>query len=93
MDLAVPLGIRKSFALQHGLSSIQNQRDVQSCEGWHPWPAHPPFADEVTRWWPSDEKPPLTRESSWAYFADSCRSSNRDYIPVPLIGGLLNLTA
>lgn len=26
---------------------------------WQPWPAHPPFADEVRRWWPSDELPPL----------------------------------
>lgn len=25
---------------------------------WTPWPAHPPFADEVTRWWPSDDWPP-----------------------------------
>jgi len=26
---------------------------------WHPWPAHMPFADEVDRWWPSEEYPPL----------------------------------
>gem|GEM_PF-4296163 len=24
---------------------------------WQPWPAHEPFADEITRWWPSDDWP------------------------------------
>lgn len=29
-------------------------------EAWRPWPAYPPFAAEVERWWPSDEPPPLS---------------------------------
>lgn len=33
-------------------------REPPSVEPWQPWPAHPPFADEVTRWWPSDDWPP-----------------------------------
>jgi len=27
-------------------------------EPWQPWPAREPFADEIMRWWPSDEAPP-----------------------------------
>lgn len=27
-------------------------------EPWAPWTAHPPFVDEVTRWWPFEEFPP-----------------------------------
>ncbi len=30
----------------------------ESVEPWQPWPAHEPFADEITRWWPSNEYPP-----------------------------------
>jgi len=25
---------------------------------WQPWPAREPFANEIKRWWPSDEVPP-----------------------------------
>ena len=27
-------------------------------ERWEAWSAHEPFADEITRWWPSDDWPP-----------------------------------
>ncbi len=31
---------------------------VSPIEPWKPWPAHPPFIDEVHRWWPSQDWPP-----------------------------------
>lgn len=31
---------------------------ITSVEPWKPWPAHPPFIDEVQRWWPSQDWPP-----------------------------------
>ena len=31
---------------------------------WRPWPAHAAFADEVERWWPSDELPPTSSASN-----------------------------
>jgi len=32
---------------------------VEPWQQWQPWPAHGAFADEITRWWPSDEWPSL----------------------------------
>ena len=43
-------------ALQHGHSPVRGE--APAVKRWQPWPAHPPFADEVTRWWPSDDWPP-----------------------------------
>lgn len=37
------------FDSRHGLLSVGR---------WQPWPAQPPFIDEVTRWWPHDDWPP-----------------------------------
>ena len=31
-------------------------------ERWQAWPARKPFADEVYRWWPSQEPPPIQHE-------------------------------
>jgi hypothetical protein len=31
-------------------------------ERWQAWPARKPFADEVDRWWPSQEPPPIQHE-------------------------------
>ena len=31
-------------------------------ERWQAWPARKPFADEVDRWWPSQEPPPIKHE-------------------------------
>jgi len=33
-------------------------REAQRPPEWEPWPAHEAFADEITRWWPSDNWPP-----------------------------------
>jgi len=91
IDLAVPLGIRKSFALQHGLTPTRCQSGDHSMETWRPWPAHAPFVDKVTRWWPSDEKPAITREPIYVYAADPRRSP--ELVHIPASGGMLNLTA
>jgi hypothetical protein len=32
---------------------------LEPADIWEPWPAREPYADEITRWWPSDEYPPL----------------------------------
>jgi len=55
------LGIKMMAA-----DSLTSPRDVAeysdgpiaSLEPWQPWPAHPPFIDEVHRWWPSQDWPP-----------------------------------
>ncbi|HSW45585.1 MAG TPA: hypothetical protein VLM89_08440 [Phycisphaerae bacterium] len=38
--------------------------DLTSLEAWAPWPARKPFADEVYRWWPSRELPPVRQEAA-----------------------------
>jgi hypothetical protein len=40
--------------LRAGLSPAELPPDGE----WQPWPAHPPFEDEVIRWWPSGDWPP-----------------------------------
>jgi len=36
-----------------------NPQSASMLDPWQPWPAQPPFAQDVSRWWPSDEYPPL----------------------------------
>jgi hypothetical protein len=65
----VPLWLLTQWALMHS----EQARSIQELtaggyalpartsepQPWTPWPAHPPFADEIERWWPSAEYPPL----------------------------------
>ena len=61
--LPVVLAARSQLA---SLAAAPLSRDIaavrpgepSAVEPWQPWPAHAPFADEVTRWWPSDDWPP-----------------------------------
>lgn len=39
------------------------QPETRPVEQWQPWPARKPFADEVDRWWPSHELPPIEHEA------------------------------
>ena len=47
-----------------GQTSVTARRSeyLSSVERWQPWPARKPFADEVYRWWPSQEPPPIKHE-------------------------------
>ena len=38
--------------------SLSDRDALAKVEPWEPWPAHEAFADEKTRWWPSDDYPP-----------------------------------
>ena len=38
------------------------QTGLAPLESWQAWPARGPFADEVDRWWPSEELPPIEHE-------------------------------
>jgi hypothetical protein len=31
---------------------------LHPADAWEPWPAYPPYADRVSRWWPFLESPP-----------------------------------
>ncbi len=45
-------------ALPRAFDALDRPRWCENGRRWEPWPASPIFADEVTRWWPSDEFPP-----------------------------------
>lgn len=91
--LTVLMGIRRQDFYVHVANlptfAKVNSEAVQPSQQWQPWPAHAAYADEVTRWWPSDEKPvsasvtPIVCE----------READLVFIPMPVRGGLLNLSA
>ena len=61
--LLIPLALRGQLAREPVAPAIRvlcNSLAAMSrgVEPWQPWSAHPPYADEVTRWWPSDDWPP-----------------------------------
>jgi hypothetical protein len=81
-DFHIHAAIQPSF-------SRPGHEPVQPGQRWQPWPAHPAYADEVTRWWPSDEKLVNATPAPMA-----CnRESDLVFIPVLVKGALLNLSA
>ena len=74
------------------LVTLLHQADPSGDRGeaarWQPWPAHPPFADEITRRWPSDEFPPT---EPVPVVEDQIPDSWPNVVLWPANGGLLDV--
>lgn len=57
-------------------------------QAWQLWPAHPAFADEIHRWWPSDEHPPAVPE---VRVEDQKPDRPPDVVLMPARGGLFDV--
>jgi hypothetical protein len=44
------------------LARCQPGDPLPAVDSWQAWPARRPFADDVDRWWPSEELPPIEHE-------------------------------
>jgi len=55
---------------------------------WELWPAHPAFADEIYRWWPSDEQP---AERPKVVIEDRKPDRPADVVLMPARGGLFDV--
>jgi len=99
---ALPLAWSEAYPtrlqqLRHALSWPQAVKGVcMSAPGsaatdfWQPWPAHEPFADEILRWWPSQEYPPL---EPTPVIEDKQPDRIPDFVLWPAYGGLLDTWA
>jgi len=87
---AVDICLFDQFACRlTGTRTAQRAERQPMCaiEPWQPWSAHEPFADEITRWWPSDEVP---CEKEIAILEPSAGSLQPQLVLWPANGGLLD---
>lgn len=60
-------GLLRALAVASSAASTpacRCQDPLPTVESWQAWPARRPFADDVDRWWPSQELPPIEHEPS-----------------------------
>ena len=84
LETALPLAFKPVEQLTPYQSASQQPRPTET---WEPWPEHPAFIDEIRRWWPSNELPPIQPPTPI--------EDHHPDIPAPVIyrqdtGGLLN---